>query len=432
MNTRFKNISAVIPKTDGGFKVLNGDICVSNKIISGVGRIPDGFKADRTVDGTGKLLIPGLVNSHTHVYMTIFRNSADDLDFSDWLFAKIFPFEDKLIYEDFYWGTKLGYMEMLATGTTSSLDMYIAADAAATAQQECGIRTVFSRGLSGGADDIKGGERRLKEALTEIEKWNGTEGMSFMLGPHAPYTCDDGYLKEIAAEATRKHLPLNVHLSESLDELKTVRERYGMTPPEFLDSCGILRKDTVCAHCVHLSESDRALMAKRGVSVASNPVSNLKLGNGTADVPAMLKAGINVALGTDGTASNNTLNMFREMSYMSLLHKGAAGDASIISAQETFYMATAGGAKAIGLEGVTGEIREGLQADLVMLDLDRPWCRPKNDLIASLCYSMNGSEVEMTMVAGKILYEKGEFMTIDAEETVRQVELVCDRIGTRK
>ena len=431
MNTIFKNITAVVPEGTG-FKTLKGDVCVSGELISGVGRVPEGFAADRTIDGSGKLLIPGLINAHTHVYMTVFRNYADDLDFTDWLFGRILPIEDKLVYDDFYWATKLGYMEMLSTGTTCSLDMYIGIDAAPNAQQESGIRAVLSRGLTGGADDAEGGERRLKEALTEYEKWKGAKGLSFMLAPHAPYTCDPGYLREIAAEADRTRLPMNVHLSESLDELDTIREKYGMSPPEYFDAAGILRKDTVCAHCVHLSESDVALMAARGVSVASNPVSNLKLGNGTADIPALMKAGVNVAIGTDGTASNNTLNMIREMSFMSLLHKGAHGDASLVSAQETFRMATVGGAKALGLEGVTGEIREGLQADLVVLDLDKPWLRPHNDLIASICYSMNGSEVELTMVAGKVLYEKGGFTTIDAEETVRRVEAMCDRLGTRK
>ena len=432
MNTLFRNISAAVPAENGGFKILVGDICVSGDKISGVGRVPEGFNADRVIDGTGKMLIPGLVNAHTHVYMTLFRNSADDLDFTDWLFGRILPIEDKLTYDDFYYGTLLGYMEMLATGTTTSLDMGIAIDAAPNAQQKSGIRAVLSRGLTGGADDVAGGERRIKEALTEIEKWKGTEGLSFMLGPHTPYTCDEGYLREVAALSAEKGLPLNIHLSESLDEMKTIRERYGMTPPEFLDKVGILKNDTVCAHCVQLTESDVRLLAERGVSVASNPVSNLKLGNGTANVPAMLRAGINVAIGTDGCGSNNTLNMFREMSYMSLLHKGAAHDASVVSAQETFYMATAGGAKAVGLGGVTGEIREGLLADLVVLNLDKPWCRPKNDLIASLCYSMNGSEVELTMVGGRVLYEKGEFLTVDAEETVARVEQICDRLGMRR
>ena len=432
MNTLFKNITSVVPDGAGGFKTIKGDVCVSGELISGVGRVPEGFVADRTVDGAGKLLIPGLINAHTHVYMTVFRNYADDLDFTDWLFGRILPIEDKLVYDDHYWATKLGYMEMLATGTTCSLDMNISINAAPNAQQECGIRAVLSRGLTGGADDAEGGERRLREALTEIETWKGAKGLTFMLAPHAPYTCDPGYLREVAAAADKAALPMNIHMSESLDELDTIRQKYGMSPPEYLDSVGVLRRDTVCAHCVHLSKSDVALMAARGVSVASNPVSNLKLGNGTADIPALMKAGVNVAIGTDGTASNNTLNMIREMSFMSLLHKGAHGDASLVSAQETFRMATVGGAKALGLEGVTGEIREGLQADLVMLDLDKPWLRPHNDLIASLCYSMNGSEVELTMVAGKVLYEKGEFLTIDAEETVRRVEASCDRLGTRR
>ena len=198
MNILIRDILAVLPD---GAKVAS--VLIEDGVIKSVGDVPAGLKADKTISGSGKLLIPGLVNAHTHVYMTIFRNCADDLKFNDWLFGRILPLEDQLTPEDCYWGTLLGFMEMLATGTTAFNDMYIFTDAAARAASDTGIRAVLSRGLSGGADDRDGGERRIKDAAAEIEKWKGHENLSFMLAPHAPYTCDDGYQREVAAEAKR-------------------------------------------------------------------------------------------------------------------------------------------------------------------------------------------------------------------------------------
>lgn len=431
MGILFKDIRAVLPTEGRSFEVKKVSVYVQGDKISTIGRAPEGFTADEVVDGSGKLLIPGLINAHTHVYMTVFRNFADDLDFMDWLFGKIQPMEDRLTPEDCYWGTLLGYMEMLATGTTCSLDMYIHTEAAARAQQDAGVRAVMSRGLAGGESDVSSRRAKLKRAVDEINGWKGSDGLSFMLGPHAPYTCDGVYLKEIVDAADELGTALNIHVSESLDEMRTIREKYGATPPEYLDSFGVLRHGTVCAHCVHLTDSDMELMAARGVSVASNPVSNLKLANGIAPVPKMLKAGLNVAIGTDGAASNNSLNMFRDMGFMALVHKGMSGDPKAVSASEAFYMATAGGAKALGLEGITGEIKEGLKADLVVLDIDKPWIKPDNSIISALAYSVNGSEVEKAYVGGRLLYDRGKFTTIDADRAAFEIEKTCERIGMR-
>jgi 5-methylthioadenosine/S-adenosylhomocysteine deaminase len=376
------------------------------------------------------MLIPGLVNAHTHVYMTVFRNCADDLTFNDWLFGRILPLEDQLTAEDCYWSTLLGFMEMLSTGTTSYNDMYPITNASARAAAETGIRAVLSRGLTGGADDQAGGERRLREAFEELEQWKNTENMTFMLGPHAPYSCDPGYQKEVAREAKRLGLGIHTHVSESLAEMETAREKYGCTPPELFDRNGLLTDKTLAAHGVYLTDSDIALLAARGVSVATNPVSNLKLANGIAPIPKLMKAGVNVALGTDGASSNNALNMFRELGLVTILHKGTTGDPQAVTAREGFDMATKNGAKALGLDKV-GEIKPGYRADLAILDLDRPNIQPLNDPIAALAYSANGTEVETVMVGGRILMENREFTTIDRDKVIYEVNKVCERIGTR-
>jgi 5-methylthioadenosine/S-adenosylhomocysteine deaminase len=250
-----------------------------------------------------------------------------------------------------------------------------------------------------------------------------------MLAPHAPYTCDEGFQREVASEAKRQGLPINTHLSESLAEIETIREKYGCTPVELFDKTGLLADNTVAAHCVQLTDGDISILAERGVFAATNPVSNLKLANGVAPVPKMLKAGVKVALGTDGAASNNTQNMFRELAMLTLIHKGINHDAQAVSACEGFAIATKNGAMAMGRSDI-GEIKPGNIADLVILDLDRPNMQPTGNPISALAYSANGSEVETVIVGGKVLMDKNEFLTIDAEKVIYEVSRICERMKT--
>ena len=425
MNILIRDILAVLP---GGAEVCS--VYLGGGIIVSINTPPEGFVADRTISGSGKMLIPGLVNAHTHASMSLFRNCADDLLFNDWLFGRIMPLEDKLTGDDCYWGMKLSIMEMLRTGTTSFIDMYYFMDDLVRSADETGIRAVLSRGLQGSADDPAGGEMRLREALDAVERWKGLDKISFMLAPHAPYTCDDGYQREVASEARRLGLPINTHLSESLAEIDTIKERYNCTPIELADKTGLLSDTTVAAHCVHITDNDIDILARRGVNVATNPVSNLKLANGVAPIPKLLKAGVRVALGTDSAASNNSLNMFRDLSVLAMVHKGVNHDALAVTAREGFYIATKNGSAAIG-RGDMGEIKPGNVADLAILDLDRPNMQPVNDPIAALAYSANGSEVETVIVGGCILMDNREFLTIDSERVYREVDRICERIGTR-
>jgi len=418
-------ISDILTLLPEGAKTCSVFVC--DGVITAIENKPDGFIADKTIYGSGKMLIPGLINAHTHASMTLLRNYADDLLFGDWLFGKIMPTEDKLSGEDCHWGMKLAIMEMLRCGTTAFIDMYFFINELSKAVEETGIRAVLSRGMLSDPDNPAAGEARLKEALADIEKWKGRDNLSFMLAPHAPYTCDEGFQREVASEAKRLGLAINTHVSESLSEIETIREKYGCTPVELCDKNGLLTDTTVAAHCVQLTENDIRILAERGTIVATNPVSNLKLANGVAPIPKLLKAGVCVALGTDGAASNNTLNMFRELSMLTLIHKGVNHDALAVTAREGVEIATKNGAKAIARPDL-GEIKAGNTADLVIIDLDRPNMQPINDPIAALAYSANGSEVETVIVGGRVLMENRSFLTIDADRVVYEVSKTCERI----
>ena len=424
MGVLFRGIRALLPD----MSIRETDVCVEGDAIAAVGEVPEGFSAETVVEGKDRLLLPGLVNAHTHTYMTMFRGCGDDLPFAEWLNGRIDPLEAQMTPEDCYWATLLGDLEMILNGTTASIDMFIFTETASRAAQESGFRTVLTRGLTG----PEGGERRLREFFTEYEAWKGRcSRVTFALGPHAPYSCSEAYLKEVAALAREQGLGLHTHIAESLFEQTTIRERYGCTPVEYMDRCGILGPRTVAAHCIHLTDGDIQLLAERGVSVATNPVSNLKLGNGAAPVPKLLSAGVNVALGTDGAASNNALNLFRELGFVALLHKGLTGDTTAVPAAQALKMATVNGARALGLSGC-GEIAPGKKADLTVLDIDKPWLRPHNDLLSGLVYCARGDEVEDVMVDGRFLLRKREALTIDRERVLFEVDKTCRRLGLLK
>ena len=421
MRVLFRGIRALLPD----MSIAETNVAVEGDRILAVGELPQGFVPDTTVEGKDRLLLPGLVNAHTHTYMTMFRGCADDLPFAEWLNGHIDPLEERMTAEDCYWATLLGNMEMILSGTTASIDMFIYTETASRAAEECGFRTVLTRGLTG----PEGGERRLREFFTEYEAWKGRcPRVTFALGPHAPYSCSEDYLRQVADLAKEHGLGLHIHVSESLFEQETIRKQYGCTPAALLDRCGILGEKTLAAHGVYLSDEDIALFRARGVSVVTNPVSNLKLGNGIAPVPGLLRAGVNVALGTDGAASNNALNLFRELSFVTLLHKGVTGDTTAVPAAEALKMATVNGARALGLEGC-GEIKAGAKADLTVLDIDKPWLRPWIDLRSSLVYCARGDEVTDVMVDGRFLLRKGELTTIDRERVLFEVDRTCKRLG---
>ena len=430
MGIVLKEILAVLPE-EGRDVVRRTDIYLQGDKIMGIGEEPEGFSADKVIDGTDRLVIPGLINAHTHSYMALLRNVADDLPFEDWLFGHIEPIEDKLTPEDAYWGACLAILEMMKSGTTCFSDMQMHIHQTSRAVSQSGMRAVISRGLVGSGDD-EAGQVRLREAYEEKEAWKDQPRLTYFLGPHAPYSCDEDFQRIVAAEASKNQMGVHIHLSESVNEVENIRSQYGASPIALAKRAGLFDGLAGAAHCVHVDEADLDILKECQVSVITNPASNMKLGNGFAPVPDMLAKGINVCIGTDGAASNNSLNMFHEMNLLGLIHKGVRQKADCVSAREIFRMATIRGARALGMEEMTGSIQVGKKADLAILDLRTPSMTPRNDLLAGLCYSANGSEVETVIIDGEITMENRKVLTLDEERIYKEISRICRRLGIEK
>lgn len=406
MNLLIKNI--ILPDGDS-YKY--SDIYVSDDKIVAIGNAPENFVADETIEGEGRIAIPAFVNAHTHAYMSVLRNAADDLPFMQWLFEGVMPREEKLNNDQAYWGSLLACAEMIKRGCGTFCDMHLFPGASAKAAVKSGMRAVVSRGLTGS----DGGQRRLDEQYAEIEEWKDYKNISFMLAPHAIYTCDREFLLKVSSEAKRLGLGLNIHLSESKAEFNDCMRDNGCTPTEYCDSLGLFENKTLAAHCVQLTENDISILAKRGVSVASNPKSNLKLGNGIAPIYQLDQAGVNVCIGTDSAASNNSLNMFSELNYMTLLHKGTNYDSTAIPAKKALDFATVNGARALGYDNL-GKLEVGYIADIALLDTNVPQMVPLRNYYAAVCYCCDGSETDTLILDGKIVMKNKKLLTIDEEE----------------
>ncbi len=418
MGILLKNVLAILPEGGDALKndkdkVVRTDIYF-DKIIRGIGEKPEGFVTEREIDGERLLAIPGLINCHTHSYMAFMRNVADDLSFMDWLFGTIDPLEQKMTDEDAYWGACLAITEMLRSGTTCFNDMHMNINRTSKAVRESGIRACLSRGLVGNGND-EAGSTRLAQAYEEMDANADCDRLTFRLAPHAPYTCDEEFMRIVSDEAKKRKLGIHVHLSESESEISGVRDNYNCTPIEMAERNGLFDVPCIAAHCVQVDDNDIEILKKHNVSVVTNPASNMKLGNGFAPIAKLLAAGVNVCLGTDGAASNNSLNMFRELGLLTLIHKGTGKTPQCVSAQEGFRAATINGAKALGLEKEIGSLEIGKKADIVLMNLDSPSLIPANNLIAALSYSANGSEVETVFVDGKAVVEKGHLTQLSEQ-----------------
>ncbi len=410
MNILIKNIKMFVCGD-----IAEGDICILGDTITAAGTQPEGFTADKIIDGSGKLAIPGLMNCHAHSYMSLFRNLADDLTFEDWLFGSIMPREDMLTPDDAYWGAMLSCAEMIKSGTVCFMDMHMFPIKCAEAAKTLGMKAVMTRGLTGPDRTEKDAIRRYNEHMQEREQFKDDPLISFKLGPHAIYTCGRDYLEFLVEKAKETKQEFHIHLSETLNEVKNCYKEHGKSPVEYLDELGFFDVKTAAAHCVHLSEQDMDILAEKNVSVIHNPKSNLKLANGIAPIPHLMEKNVNICMGTDSQASNNTLNMFTEMNYAALLHKGTTGIPTVCTAREVLDFATVNAAKALGFEK-SGAIASGNKADIAILDLDRPEFYPRNDLTAALVYSANGSEVDTVIINGDIVLEKGRLTKFDEEE----------------
>lgn len=403
MNVRFYN--ARILTMAEGFLIRAGELWVKGNTVYHVGleeEEPEPLRWDREIDVQGNLLMPGFKNAHTHSAMTFLRSYADDLPLQEWLAQKVFPMEAKLSPEDIYHLCRLAIMEYLTSGITANFDMYLTPDTMVQASVDCGFRTV----ICGAVNDFT-------QSVEEMDKWyqkyNGChELISYRLGFHGEYTTSREILEGIAALAKKYQAPVYTHLAETEGEVKGCLERNKMTPAVYLDSLGLFAYGGGGFHCVHMTERDMDVLKRRGVWAVTNPASNLKLASGIAPLCEMDARGIGLAIGTDGAASNNCLDMFREMFLVTGLAKLRKKDAAAMDANRVLEMAVSGGARAMGLADCD-TLEPGKKADLIMIDLHQPNMQPLNRITKNLVYSGSKQNVKLTMVNGKILYEDGIF-----------------------
>ncbi len=404
------------------------DIRIEGNIIETVSESQlEAKDGDETIPGTGKLAIPGLVNAHTHVPMVLFRGAADDLPLSRWLSEHIWPREARLTEDEIYWGTLIGLAEMIRSGTTLFSDMYFHLDAIGRAVAESGMRALLSYGIIAPRLDEKG-EQEIKRAERAITHLHDTADgrIRVAVAPHSVYTCGKDVWKRAVKLAQKYEVPIHTHLAETRDEVADCYARNGMSPVELLARWGGLSGPVIAAHCVHVSPADIEILAARGVSVAHCPKSNAKLGSGTAPVARMSAAGVDVALGTDGAASNNSLNMISELQFAALMTKATTENPTLIPAKEALRMASAVGAAALG-GGDTGSIEEGRRADIVLVDIERLETLPTYDPISALVYSAGREAVSDVMVDGRFLMRERRLTTIDEVRVKYEVKRIANR-----
>lgn len=393
-------------------------------------QIQSTFESSETVDISGCVALPGLINAHTHAAMTLFRGLADDLPLMDWLQGHIFPAEKKLTEEWVYWGTILACAEMILSGTTSFCDMYLFEHKVAEAAKRAGIRALVGEVLYDFPSPSYGKiENGLKHTESLIERWRGDPLVSIAVEPHALYTCSPGLLRKCHRISERYKVPLIVHLSENEAEVEQVLRLYGKRPAAHLADVGLLGPRLVADHCVALDDTDIAMLAENQVKVVHNPESNMKLASGIAPVPRLLQYGVTVALGTDGCASNNNLDMFGEMDTCAKLHKAAALDPTVLSAETALRMATVWGAKALGWEGLTGQIAPGMLADLIVVDFGKPRLTPVYNPVSHLVYAAEAADVRHSVIGGRFVMKDRTLLTLDLEEIFGHVRIFADQAG---
>lgn len=374
--------------------------------------------------GKGKVLLPAFVNSHSHAAMTLMRGYGENMSLDDWLFSRVFPFEEKLNSEAVYWGTALSMAESIRFGIVSSTDMYYFCEDVVRAVLDAGAKANVSRSISHFTVDDLYDSYRFKETESLYRNFNGAgEGKIIIdMSIHSEYTTTPRAVKQLADFTKEIGANMHVHVSETKKEHEECKERHGgLTPVQYLNSLGAFDTPSVAAHCVWIEGEDYDILKEKGVTVAVNPVSNLKLASGVCNVSALLDRGINVAIGTDSVASNNSLNFIEEMKMFAISTKGTIYDPAVVSPVQTLAAATAGGARAQGRNDC-GFIRVGNKADLIVLDIDTPYMRPSHNLITNIVYSASGSDIVMTMCDGRVLYKDGEYLTIDIERTYYETE----------
>lgn len=431
MNIRFYHAKILLKDAGRFFSVLDGELWVGGTEICYVGDgtdcpavLPDGEPViwDREIDAGGNLLMPGFKNAHTHTAMTFLRSEADDLPLGEWLNCQVFPKEERLKKGDIYWLARLGIMEYLTSGITAGFDMYLAPQEMAKAAADSGFRMV----LTSGFNDFVSSLEQMEEDFYAVNEMSSLT--SFVTGFHAEYTTSLQNMERVAALAQKLHSPVWLHNSETRQEVEECMARYGKTPTQLTDELGMYGYGGGGYHCIWLSEEDMAVFQNRKLYAVTNPASNLKLASGICPIEQLLSFGIPMAIGTDGPASNNCLDMFREMFLTAVLPKLISMDASSMDALEVLDMAVSGGAGAMGLLDCDS-IEVGKKADLILIDLNQPNMQPQNHILKNLVYSGSKQNVKMTMIDGKILYEDQTFdIGVSPEEIYQKANEVTKRV----
>jgi 5-methylthioadenosine/S-adenosylhomocysteine deaminase len=386
--------------------------------------------AEEKIDASGKLLLPGFINTHTHSGMSILRGIGDDLQLHDWLWKKVRPAEQKICELDMHAASLLSCAEMMRSGTTCFSDMYFHMDSVAGAVKESGMRAMLGYGMVDMGDE-KTRKRELAIAEKFIRNFDGTAGgrIKCTVVPHAPYTCSKELLQASSALAKKYKTRLHIHVSETRKEVFDSLNKTKMRPVDYLASLGMLTPGTIAAHCVWLTKQEVGVLAKHGVHVSYNPVSNMKLASGgAAPIPEMLEAGVNVTLGTDGVASNNSYSMFECMKFGALLQKQSRWDAQAVNAKQALQFATLNGAKALGINA--GEIKEGKLADFILLDLRAPNMQPVHSIESNVVYSAHAGNVTDTIIDGKLVMRNRKILTFDEEKAIDAAQKAAERISS--
>lgn len=431
MSILIKN--ATVISMDAKRKMIekNMDILIENDNIVKIEKDIDVPKDTelQIIDATNKVVMPGLINSHAHVPMSIFRETVDGYNMQDWLEKKIWPMEDNLTKEDVYYASLLSFIEMVETGCTTINDMYYMTENSIKAMKDVGIRLQTTRTLTDIPTD-ESGDKRIDELLKLLSEYkNFDEKLTFNLGIHGLYTAKEKYLKKCLQVADNEELPIHIHFCENNKEVDDIRKLYNKEPIEILKEY-FKDEKILLAHAVKLDEQDIESIKDMNISIAHCPISNLKLGCGIANVEKMIECGINVSLGTDGQGSGCSLDMFETMKFAALLQKGIHEDAKCMNAYDVLKMATINGAKALGLEKNIGSISEGKKADIIIIDLNRTKSNPENNLISQIVYNTTGENVDTTIINGRVLMENKRLkIDINKNELFKKCEEIILRIS---
>ena len=406
------------------------DLLIKNDLIDEIAdEIPED-KADKIIDATDKILLPGLVNTHTHLSMTLFRGLADDLALDEWLNDNIWPVEANLNGYYCYIGALLGAVELIKSGTTTFSDMYFYMEDVAKAVDEAGLRAVLSYGMIDFGDEEKR-KAEIEENMNLFKNCNDTADgrIKVFFGPHSPYTASEELLKEVRRLADETGIGIHIHVSETQKEINDVSADKGLRPFEYLDSIGLLGPDVVCAHSVWLSDKEIEIIKEKDVKISHNPCSNMKLASGIAPVSKLLENDICVAIGTDGASSNNNLDLIEELKTASLLQKVATLDPKVLTSDEAVAMGTINGARALGLDDEIGTVEVGKKADLILIDTNCANMVPdSSNLSSNIIYAANGSNVDTTICNGQILMENKELTTLDEQEIYQKAREAIDQL----